>query len=152
MHGARKEKRMEQAQGEQALNVTSVNVTRNTNARNALHKFIAQSVADSMSIRDLFYQVVGATGNSYDGASAFILNGTAPGGPKEDRFDMMLYKSASTFLGLGHYDCLLCHNGRGHLEDLGSSNGTFLRLRGPHGLASGDLIRLGDELLRFEIG
>jgi pSer/pThr/pTyr-binding forkhead associated (FHA) protein len=42
--------------------------------------------------------------------------------------------------------------GRGHLEDLGSSNGTFLRLRGPHGLASGDLIRLGDELLRFEIG
>jgi pSer/pThr/pTyr-binding forkhead associated (FHA) protein len=43
-------------------------------------------------------------------------------------------------------------NGRGHLEDLGSSNGTFLRLRGPHGLISGDLIRLGDELLRFEIG
>ena len=43
-------------------------------------------------------------------------------------------------------------NGRGHLEDLGSSNGTFLRLRGPHGLASGDFIRLGDELLRFEIG
>jgi pSer/pThr/pTyr-binding forkhead associated (FHA) protein len=43
-------------------------------------------------------------------------------------------------------------NGRGHIEDLGSSNGTFLRLRGPHGLSSGDLIRLGDELLRFEIG
>jgi len=43
-------------------------------------------------------------------------------------------------------------NGRGHLEDLGSSNGTFLRLRGPHGLSSGDLIRMGDELLRFEIG
>jgi len=43
-------------------------------------------------------------------------------------------------------------SGRGHLEDLGSSNGTFLRLRGPHGLSSGDLIRLGDELLRFEIG
>ena len=41
---------------------------------------------------------------------------------------------------------------RGQLEDLGSSNGTFLRLRGPHGLAPGDLIRLGDELLRFEIG
>jgi pSer/pThr/pTyr-binding forkhead associated (FHA) protein len=43
-------------------------------------------------------------------------------------------------------------SGRGQLEDLGSSNGTFLRLRGPHGLSSGDLIRLGDELLRFEIG
>jgi pSer/pThr/pTyr-binding forkhead associated (FHA) protein len=43
-------------------------------------------------------------------------------------------------------------NGRGHMEDLGSSNGTFLRLRGPHGLSAGDLIRMGDELLRFEIG
>jgi pSer/pThr/pTyr-binding forkhead associated (FHA) protein len=43
-------------------------------------------------------------------------------------------------------------NGRGRLEDLGSSNGTFLKLRGPHGLVPGDLIRLGDELLRFEIG
>jgi pSer/pThr/pTyr-binding forkhead associated (FHA) protein len=41
---------------------------------------------------------------------------------------------------------------RGRIEDLGSSNGTFIRLRGPHSLSSGDLIRLGDELLRFELG
>jgi len=47
---------------------------------------------------------------------------------------------------------LVHRRGQATLEDLGSSNGTFLRLRGPHGLASGDLIRLGDELLRFEIG
>jgi pSer/pThr/pTyr-binding forkhead associated (FHA) protein len=47
---------------------------------------------------------------------------------------------------------IVFRNGRGQVEDLGSSNGTFLRLRGPHGLAAGDLIRMGDELLRFEIG
>jgi pSer/pThr/pTyr-binding forkhead associated (FHA) protein len=47
---------------------------------------------------------------------------------------------------------IVFRNGRGQVEDLGSSNGTFVRLRGPHGLASGDLIRMGDELLRFEIG
>jgi pSer/pThr/pTyr-binding forkhead associated (FHA) protein len=41
--------------------------------------------------------------------------------------------------------------GRGRLEDLGSSNGTYLRLRAPHLLAPGDLIRLGDELLRYEL-
>lgn len=41
---------------------------------------------------------------------------------------------------------------RGRLEDLGSSNGTFIRLRAPHTLLGGDLIRLGDELLRFEPG
>jgi pSer/pThr/pTyr-binding forkhead associated (FHA) protein len=42
--------------------------------------------------------------------------------------------------------------GRPRLEDLGSSNGTFIRLRGTHNLVPGDLIRLGDELLRFELG
>jgi pSer/pThr/pTyr-binding forkhead associated (FHA) protein len=47
---------------------------------------------------------------------------------------------------------IVYRNGKGILEDLASSNGTFLRLRGPHGLVSGDLIRMGDELLRFEIG
>ncbi len=42
--------------------------------------------------------------------------------------------------------------GRARLEDLGSSNGTFARLAGPHPLTSGEMIRLGDELLRFELG
>lgn len=37
------------------------------------------------------------------------------------------------------------------LEDLGSSNGTFLRLRTHHPLSPGEMIRLGDELLRFEL-
>ena len=39
---------------------------------------------------------------------------------------------------------------RVRIEDLGSSNGTYLRLRGAHTIAAGDLIRMGDELLRFE--
>ena len=47
---------------------------------------------------------------------------------------------------------LSLRGGRPRLEDLGSSNGTFLRLRRSHNLSSGDLIRIGDELLRFEPG
>lgn len=42
--------------------------------------------------------------------------------------------------------------GRITLQDLGSSNGTFLRLRGEHPLTPGEMVRMGDELLRFEIG
>ncbi len=38
------------------------------------------------------------------------------------------------------------------LVDLGSSNGSFVRLRGQHLLSPGEQIRIGDELLRFEIG
>jgi pSer/pThr/pTyr-binding forkhead associated (FHA) protein len=40
--------------------------------------------------------------------------------------------------------------GRAHLSDLGSSNGTFVRLRGERELRPGDLFRLGDQVLRYE--
>ena len=43
-------------------------------------------------------------------------------------------------------------NGKPVLKDLGSSNGTYLRLRAPQVLVPGDMIRLGDQLLRFELG
>ncbi|HYG66813.1 MAG TPA: FHA domain-containing protein [Anaeromyxobacteraceae bacterium] len=36
------------------------------------------------------------------------------------------------------------------VEDLGSANGTFLRLRGPHRLGLGEDLRLGRQLLRLE--
>jgi pSer/pThr/pTyr-binding forkhead associated (FHA) protein len=41
-------------------------------------------------------------------------------------------------------------HGRARMDDLGSSNGTYLRLRGERELRPGDMIRLGDQLLRFE--
>jgi pSer/pThr/pTyr-binding forkhead associated (FHA) protein len=46
------------------------------------------------------------------------------------------------------------HYRAGHVTvlDLGSSNGTFVRLRGQHLMMPGELVRMGDELLRFEIG
>lgn len=37
------------------------------------------------------------------------------------------------------------------VQDLGSSNGTFLKVRGEIELAAGDLLRLGDQLIRFEL-
>ncbi len=41
-------------------------------------------------------------------------------------------------------------DGRVHLADLGSSNGTYVRLRAERELRPGDLIRVGDQLLRYE--
>jgi pSer/pThr/pTyr-binding forkhead associated (FHA) protein len=41
---------------------------------------------------------------------------------------------------------------RALLSDQGSSNGTYVRLTGQHVLEPGQMIRLGDELLRFEPG
>jgi hypothetical protein len=39
---------------------------------------------------------------------------------------------------------------KARLEDLGSSNGTFVRVRADRELKAGDLLRIGDQLLRYE--
>lgn len=38
------------------------------------------------------------------------------------------------------------------VEDLKSSNGTFVRLRGPTALEHGDVLRMGDQMFRIELG
>jgi len=41
---------------------------------------------------------------------------------------------------------------RAQITDLGSSNGTFIRVTGPTALKHGDHVRMGDQLLRIELG
>lgn len=41
---------------------------------------------------------------------------------------------------------------RAQVTDLGSSNGTFVRITGPTVLRHGDHVRMGDQLLRIELG
>jgi hypothetical protein len=43
-------------------------------------------------------------------------------------------------------------NGGCVLDDLRSSNGTFIRLRGPQPLEHGDILRMGDQMFRIEVG
>jgi pSer/pThr/pTyr-binding forkhead associated (FHA) protein len=41
---------------------------------------------------------------------------------------------------------------KAQVTDLGSSNGTFVRLTGPTSIKHGDHVRMGDQLLRIELG
>jgi hypothetical protein len=98
---------------------SSVNVARQIGGRDAFYNWIKQAVLNNKSFKDLAYETIIACGNTYDpanGATNFVLGSSAPMGPIQDTYDMMLVKSATTFLGLGYYDCLLCHNGRRHLD------------------------------------
>ena len=111
-------------------NATALNVNRNIQARNAFYKFLWINVSDdSVSLHDLVYNIVNSNGNTYDepGAPSFILGGIAPGGPIDDEYDMLAYKTAKMFLGLGNYDCLMCHNGRGHLDAINLWGSTLQR-------------------------
>jgi len=53
------------------------------------------------------------------------------------------------FMSRRHLVCSMV-DGTAKVEDLGSSNGTYLRIRERVDLTPGDMIRIGDQLLRFE--
>ncbi len=52
------------------------------------------------------------------------------GGPTQDWYDSQAAGVAEAFLGLAHMNCLLCHNGRGHLDTLSLWAGGFTRYQG----------------------
>jgi hypothetical protein len=112
-----------------ATNATSYS-PQGLDGRNAFYKYIWSSVSDSKGLRDVAYEILSATGNNYEeqtGNVNFLSSAGAPGGPAQDTYDALLVKSTTAFLGLGHYDCLLCHNGRGHLDQLSVWGKSVLR-------------------------
>jgi hypothetical protein len=95
------------------------NRSQQINGRNALYLWIRNALKEDKSWRDIAVEMLTVNGNNYDAGTAgtnFILRGFAPMGPVQDTYDLLLVKTATTFLGMSHYDCLLCHNGKYHLD------------------------------------
>lgn len=116
----------------------ATNRSQQVQGRNAMHDWIRRSIAEGKSFRDIAWETVATTGNNYDSAAPgvnFIVRSFAPMGPAQDTYDMMLQRSAQTFLGLGHYDCLLCHDGRGHLDSV-SAWGAYATRAQAHRMAA----------------
>ncbi len=91
-------------------------------ARNNFFGWIAQSVSQNKSIKDIVFEAITAKGNTErggsEGPSTWINRWRTPGGPIEDTYDTLFSRSVTAFMGMGHYDCIMCHDGRGRLEQL----------------------------------
>ncbi len=99
----------------------TANAQRRTQGRNAFYKYIYWSVAGWKPLNDIANEAIASSGNNYDdngGSANFIMGGSVTGGPAQDTYDGMLVRSATAFLGMAHYDCVNCHNGRGHLDQI----------------------------------
>ncbi|MCS7025855.1 MAG: DUF1549 and DUF1553 domain-containing protein [Bryobacteraceae bacterium] len=113
------------------VNATATNVNRQINGRNAFYLWLRSMLSDNGSLKDIAYQAVTGSGNNYlmeNGAANFVVASITPGGPIQDQYDTMLAKTTSTFLGMGYYDCILCHNGRGRLDQLSLWGRTATRI------------------------
>ena len=90
--------------------------------RNAFYKYIHDSLAKGKPYNKMATEIIAAQGsNSFDqsnGQVNYYPLGVVTGGPSQDIFDNQTANIASQFLGLAHVNCLLCHNGRGHLDTL----------------------------------
>ncbi|MEZ5353447.1 MAG: DUF1549 domain-containing protein [Bryobacteraceae bacterium] len=110
--------------------IVNTNINRQFRGRNAFYNWIYNSISQEKSLRDMVFEMISASGNSYDpenGAVNYLLGSRQTMGPAQDVYDFMLFQVMERFAGMGHYDCLLCHDGRRHLDQLSLWGGQATR-------------------------
>jgi hypothetical protein len=98
----------------------STGLNRGGTGRNAFAQWIQDSLTKSKPYDQMAAELIDPpAGNSYtNGAINWLVNGVISNGPNQDTTDQMTANVFETFLGIGHVNCLLCHNGRGHLNSI----------------------------------
>jgi hypothetical protein len=88
--------------------------------RNAFYRWIKSSLEANKPYNAMVSELIGGDGtnNFEQGYLNFILGSKTQGGPSQDDYDQIAADMATTFLGIGHLNCILCHDGRGHLDSL----------------------------------
>jgi hypothetical protein len=88
----------------------------------AFYQYIKSSVSSNKPYNQMATELITAQGaNSYDptmGQINFVVDGVVTGGPVQDIYDQQTANVVDVFLGISHMNCLLCHNGAGHLTGL----------------------------------
>jgi hypothetical protein len=113
------------------LTAAASNVNLQIDGRNAYYVWLRNAVLSRKSFKDTAYELVSGMGNNYDhatGAANYAVRGRTPMGPAQDTYDTMLARTAAAFLGIAYYDCLLCHDGRRHLDQISLWGGSMTRL------------------------
>ena len=84
------------------------------------NNYLRASLSSNKPYDQMARELISAQGtNSYtQGELNFLVGGVVTGGPQQDIWDQETANTVETFLGIAHVNCLLCHNGRGHLDTL----------------------------------
>jgi hypothetical protein len=82
--------------------------------------YIRNSLSSNKAYDQMAREIIGAAGdNSYaQGELNFAIGSVISNGPIQDTMDQKAADTFETFLGISHLNCLLCHNGKGHLDAL----------------------------------
>ncbi|HLK48052.1 MAG TPA: DUF1553 domain-containing protein [Bryobacteraceae bacterium] len=86
----------------------------------ALNDYVRGALTANEPYDQMARDLITATGtNSYQlGTLNLLAGGVVTGGPIQDIFDQQTANIFDMFMGIAHVNCLLCHNGHGHLDAL----------------------------------
>lgn len=100
--------------------VRATNTLRRAEGREAFYRWIHDSLQEGKPYNRMAYELIAAEGpNSWtQGELNWQLGNRTTGGPAQDHYDQMAAATMETFLGNSHFNCIVCHNGRGHVDDL----------------------------------
>jgi hypothetical protein len=107
--------------GDMYRNTRNSDVTPRFDAgRNAFYRWIKASLEANKPYNQMATELIASKSrNTFeDGTGNFLIGSDTNGGPGQDDYDQMAADVSTTFLGVSHVNCVLCHNGRGHLDSL----------------------------------
>lgn len=100
--------------------VRATNTNRFAEGREAFYRWIHFSLASNTPYDQMATALISGQGqNSFErGELNWQVGNRVTNGPAQDMYDQMAATTADTFLGVSHFNCIMCHNGRGHVDTL----------------------------------
>lgn len=100
--------------------IRATNTLRRAEGREAFYNWIYNSLKDGKPYNRMAFELITAEGqNSWtQGELNWQVGNRTTGGPVQDHYDQMAAATMETFLGNSHFNCIVCHNGRGHVDTL----------------------------------
>jgi hypothetical protein len=100
-------------------NATNVNINRDVNGRDSFYLYLKDAVSTNKPYDQLARELISASGDSFaQGQVNWPVGNTIAMGPAQDTYDGHAVNVSSMFLGINVADCLLCHDGARHLEQV----------------------------------
>jgi hypothetical protein len=95
------------------------NVARDVNGRDSFYVYLKDAVSTNKPYDQLARELIAASGDSFvQGQANWPVGNTIAMGPAQDTYDGQAVNTASMFLGINVADCLLCHDGARHLDQV----------------------------------
>ena len=101
------------------VNANATNVNRQIEGRDAFYLYLKDSIAGNKAYDVMAREIITATGDSFvSGAANWAIGNQVVMGPAQDTYDGHAVNVAAMFMGINAVDCLLCHDGARHLDQV----------------------------------